>query len=213
MRLYLDNCSDRAIQLAESYGLGLTTNPVIILRDRPGENIRDVLKRLNMSRVREVFFQLETFDNSLLDLLNPERFVIKIPWVRDKYEIALAFKQAGYRVCATAVYSIEQLLLATSIDVDYIAFYYDRCLKKGLIAHQLLARFIELLRKVETRTKIVVASLKSMEQVVEAIECGATILTIPVELFEVLLNAGGLAESDAEQFASAYWQLVRNCRG
>lgn len=210
MKLYIDGCNEKAIEVAESFNLGITTNPTIILRDRPSESLRKVIERLRLAKVPEVFFYLEIFDESVLSLLDPNKFIIKVPWIKGKHELALAFKKAGFHVCATAVYTVQQFVSAASLGIDYVAFYFDRSSKKGFNPSEMLSRFISTLSKTESKLMIIVASLKRIEQIIEAIEIGATHLTVPLELFEQLLREEESALNDAFEFSRDFAKLVRN---
>ncbi|MCS7174873.1 transaldolase family protein [Pseudothermotoga sp.] len=210
MKLYIDGCSETAIKIAEDFNLGITTNPTIILRDRPGETIEEVIERLKLAKVPEIFVHLETFDESILSLIDPNKFVIKLPWIRNKYDLALTFKKAGFRVCATAVYTPQQIVSAVLFGVNYVAFYFDRSSKKGFDPREKLSCFISMINKTEGELTVIVASLKTIEQVIEAINVGATHLTVPVELFERLLQEDEMALNDAFEFSRDFAKLVRN---
>lgn len=210
MKLYIDGCNEKAIETAENFNLGITTNPTIILRDRPSESLREVIERLRLAKVPEVFFHLEVFDESVLSLLDPSKFVIKVSWIKGKHELALAFKKAGFRVCATVVYAIQQLVSAASLGIDYVAFYFDRSSRKGFDPSEILSRFISMVSKTNSKLMIIVASLKRVEQIIEAVEIGATHLTVPLELFEQLLREEESTLNDALEFSRDFAKLVRN---
>lgn len=208
MKFYIDGCSERAILLAEKFGLGITTNPSIVLRDREGEGLKTVIARLRNTNISEIFIHMETFDKHLTDKLD-NRFVVKVPWVAGKYEVAVSFKKAGFRVCATAVYTIEQFLSSVAFGVDYVAFYFDRSKRKGLDPSGLLSRFAALSRNFSTHTTLIVASLKDLDQLIEAIDCGASHFTLPVQLFEKLLRTSKIAAEDAAEFSRDFAKLSK----
>ncbi|KAF2958458.1 hypothetical protein AS159_01795 [Thermotoga sp. Ku-13t] len=208
MQFYIDGCSERAILLAETFGLGITTNPSIMLRDRESEGLKTVIARLRNTNISEIFIHMETFDKHLTDELD-NRFVVKVPWVTGKYEVAVSFKKAGFRVCATAVYTIEQFLSSIALGVDYVAFYFDRSKRKGLNPSELLSRFVALSRNFSTHPTLIVASLKDLDQLIEAIDCGVSHFTLPVQLFEKLLRTSEIAAEDAAEFSRDFAKLSK----
>nr|WP_241240554.1 transaldolase family protein [Thermotoga sp. Ku-13t] len=170
--------------------------------------MKTVIARLRNTNISEIFIHMETFDKHLTDELD-NRFVVKVPWVTGKYEVAVSFKKAGFRVCATAVYTIEQFLSSIALGVDYVAFYFDRSKRKGLNPSELLSRFVALSRNFSTHPTLIVASLKDLDQLIEAIDCGVSHFTLPVQLFEKLLRTSEIAAEDAAEFSRDFAKLSK----
>ena len=209
MKFYIDGCNERAIELAEKFNLGITTNPSIILRDRTAESLEEVIRRLGNANVPQVFIHLEGFERKIVDLLEPSKFVIKLSWIEEKHDLAVRFREAGFRVCATAVYTPQQFLTSAILGVDYTAFYFDRSKRKGFDPRGMLSQLVSLSNRFAGKPAIVVASLKNFEQLREAIDSGANHFTLPVELFEQLLREDEVARNDACEFQKNFEKLVQ----
>lgn len=193
--------------MAEKFGLGITTNPTLVLRDRSGQGLKGIILRLRNANVPEIFFHLEDYELAILNLLDPTKFVIKLSWLRDKYELATQFKRAGFRVCATAVYTPEQFLTAAVLGVDYVAFYFDRSKRKGFDPRDVLSHLMSLSQKFSGGPTLLVASLKELSQLMDAIETGATHFTLPIELFEQLFRDNEATVGDATEFRKDFVRL------
>lgn len=208
IKIYLDGCCEEAIRIAEKFDLGLTTNPTIMHKDYPEKGILWILERLTQTSISEIFVQMDSFEEKIVEKLNPKKFVIKIPWLREKYDLALEFKRRGFRICATSVYYPSQILTALMIGTDYIAFYFDRSLKKGLDPKKLILTFKNILEKSNSSSILLVASLKSVDQVFETLRCGITHLSLPLEVFYELLKDNEFTVEDAKHFFEDFSVLI-----
>lgn len=208
MRVYIDSCSEEALSLAERIGIGITTNPSLILREKCTGNLLDLIQHLRRSSISIVFFQIENLDERVLTLLNPEKFVIKVPWIAEKYNLHVLLKEKGFRVCATAVYEISQLVFAINFGVDYVAFYYDRAQQKGINSHERIVQFKHIIKNSNQNTKLIVASLKNTQQVIDAVESGADEIAIPLEVFKEFIKVPKYVEEDVKKFSEDFSKLL-----
>ncbi|HOJ88827.1 MAG TPA: transaldolase family protein [Pseudothermotoga sp.] len=208
MKVYIDSCNEEALSLAEGIGIGITTNPSIVLRDRYGDNLLGLIQRLANSRIPTIFFQIENLEEEIMKHLDPKRFIIKIPWVVEKYSLATLLKEKGFRVCATATYEISQLVFALNFDVDYVAFYFDRAERRGIDPRQRLSYFKQVIDNSRENTKLIVASLKTVQQVIEAIDCGADEVAVPFDVFKEFVKVPEYVEQDVRRFSEDFRKIL-----
>lgn len=207
MKVYIDSCSQEALSLAEKMGIGITTNPSIILKENCG-SLPDLIQYLKKLNVSTIFFQIEELDEEILEHLDPRKFVIKIPWIAQKYNFCVPLKKRGFRICATAVYEISQLIFALSFDIDYVAFYYDRAKKRAIDPHERIALLKQVIKNSNEATKLIVASLKTTEQAVDAIMAGGDEIAIPLEVFREFIKVPEYVEQDIKRFSEDFSKLL-----
>ncbi len=192
MAIYLDSAELAEAQRALSLGFvrGITTNPTLIARSgRPGAEVLADLLHLTSG---PVFYQItalteaerieqahETFD------LAPERLIIKIPATTENYALAAGLIADGVTCCMTAVSSAAQAYLAGEIGAAYIAPYVNRLTRNLGDGPALVRQMAAVLSGMPTR--ILAASLKSPDEVVEAVLAGAHDVTTTLD---VLLAMG-----------------------
>jgi len=202
MILYIDGCDEEALKMAQRYGAGITTNPTIVLRDRKGYGLIDTLEEMLRYDIKEIFFQIgedETFLEKLKDFPK-EKIVIKLPWYKKAFRIHDISKKLGFRTCATAVYEERQLVTAIMKGVDYIAVYYDRMKRKGISPHEKISRFRKILDRFSPGIKILAASLRSLDQALDALHSGADAITLPKALFKEMIDISPYVMNEIEKF-------------
>ena len=202
MILYIDGCDEEALEMAQKYGVGITTNPTIVLRDRKGYKLMDVLEEMLGYDIKEIFFQIgedETFLEKLREFPK-EKIVIKLSWYEKAFRIHDISKKIGFKTCATAVYEERQLVTAIMKGVDYIAVYYDRMKRKGISPYERISRFREILDRFSPDTKILAASLKSLDQALDALHSGADAITLPKALFKEMMDISPYVMNEIEKF-------------
>jgi transaldolase len=131
--------------------------------------------------------------------LAPERVVIKLPATALGVRAAAALRDEGIRCALTAVYAPAQALLAQALGCEWVIPYVDRAARQGLDSGSLLGSLAKVLHGPEGRTRILAASLKTGEQVVESILCGADDVTVPPAVLAGLADHP-LSEAAAREF-------------
>lgn len=111
------------------------------------------------------------------------KFVIKLPWAPlEASTIARDLRSSGWAICATAVYSLAQYVAATETHVEYVAMYFDRLRQANEDAANALAS-LSGYRDRWDGPEILVASLKSFDDVEIAFQAGADHVTLPERVF------------------------------
>ena len=195
--IFIDDLSDRALELLEKYPFvsGITTNSSILKSG--GYTLSEAVSVLR--DVRGVHFiqgslKDEEWSNVLLKQNLSEKFVVKLVWVPGSVErIAQTLKENGYKICATAVYTTGQGLSALEFGVDWIAVYYDRMARNGMNPSELITWFLK------RNANVLVASLKSVDQIEKVLRLGNVSVTLPTNLFEEFVRPV-FPEDDFERF-------------
>lgn len=213
MDIWLDTTNIRMIQKAVRYGLlsGVTTNPSLIVQAKRGleEIIEDLLHyqeesvavQVVASETEEMVQQGESF----YSLSN--RLIIKIPATKEGLEAIHLLSRRGIPTMATVVFHCRQALLAALAGADYVAPYLGRLEKEGGNPWEFLKTLIHIFQNYRLKTKILGASLSSVEQVLQCAEAGIYGVTVKDELFEKLIETDSLTLKGVGQFARD-WESV-----
>lgn len=208
MALLLDSASAQDARQAMGLGFvsGITTNPTLMARI--GRPPREVIAELAGICPHVVFYQLtgatveerEAEAQTIL-ALGPN-VGLKIACTSENLALAARLARQGATVGMTAVYSAAQCYLACQARVRYAIPYVNRSTRlqgNGLALVESMRAVVE---ACGAATEILVASLKTPVEVVEAVLAGAQHVTIPLPL---ILEMGNhpLSDQAIEEFARA----------
>ncbi|HET8659250.1 MAG TPA: transaldolase family protein [Micromonosporaceae bacterium] len=207
--LSLDSAS--AAEAAAAHELGfvgaVTTNPLLVARE--GLRPLDALRRILDACDCPVFYQptapemkdAATEIQEALEL-RPGRVIAKLPARADFFGLAARLAGGGIMCAATAVYSPGQALVAAAAGCSWVIPYVDRARRLRPEETDVVAQLSEVLRAVPERPAVLAASIKSVQQAVDAFRAGADAVTVPLPLLRELPEHP-LTESAIEQFQAA----------
>ncbi len=208
MTLYLDSASAAEARQAMALGFvgGITTNPTLMakVQGRPF----DIIAELADLCPGPVFYQLtaptvaEREAEARRVLALRPNIALKIGMTTENLALAAKLAREGVKVGMTASYSAAQTYLACQANVLYSIAYVNRSTRLQGDGLALVAEMRAVIDAVETTTQILVASLKSPAEVVQAVIAGAHAVTVPLAL---LLELGNhpLSDQAIEEFARA----------
>jgi len=204
MSLFLDSAFVADARQAMTFGFvaGITTNPKLLAGvDRKPE---DVIAELADICPGPVFYQLtaptvierETEARRIL-ALRPN-IALKIGMTTENLALAERFTREGVKVGLTASYSAAQTYLACEAGVTYSIAYVNRSTRLQGNGVTLVSEMRAVIDACDTPTTILVASLKSPAEVVQAVIAGAHHVTIPLPLLFEMGNHSLSDEAIAE---------------
>lgn len=216
MKLFIDS-ADRAVwnDLAPS-GIfsGVTTNPLLLQRAGLRCELA-TLAALHEEAITLSFgeIQIQSWGETPASLaamaleladLGPE-VVVKLPATQMGFSAArqLHLDRPATRVTMTAVYAPGQVLAASAFGAAYAAPYYARLKEAGEDADAALA---QMRAAAGPQTELLVASLRSVDQVVHLTSLGHRCFTLPPQVAE------GLFESELTARAVADFEAAANGR-
>lgn len=205
MALFLDSADIKDVRLASELGFvaGVTTNPSLVAKTgRPAVTvIQDILE----ITTGPVFFQVtaETVGGRAEQARSafksaPERLIVKIPATTENLSLAARLKEEGIACAITAVSSPSQTYLATLAEASYVAIYVNRLTRQMGDGIAVLRDSVAITQR--TSTRVLAASLKSVDEVVAAILTGAHDITIPLDLI-LKLGEHELSQKAIEEFS------------
>ena len=216
LRLFLDSADSQEWQTWLPSGLfyGITTNPLLLQRaqlDCSVEQCRRLARQAFDLGVQEI--QLQTWGATIAEQINTAtalaaidpRVVIKIPATRTGVEVAAKLVNGGFRVTLTGVYAIHQVLSAAALKADYAAPYLGRITDRGRNGRQDLIAMQSAITGVQSSARILVASIRSLEDITVLAAHGLDTFTFSGKIAEEWFNVPATEQAAADFEAAAHW--------
>lgn len=186
MDILLDSGSLKEIDQFAECIIGVTTNPSL-LRSLEKENfLKNIaqfsLKHISLQLEEEDFFKQQKEVDYLLNLV--PHATIKIPFSLNYIKILKWLTQNKQTTNVTLIFNEVQALLAESLGATYVSFFIGRLLDHKYDAFDILSQA----KKTLTSTKILAASLRSLEQVQLSIHAGAEVVTCPYKVLKEIFD-------------------------
>lgn len=205
MKLFLDSAHFDHWQALAPLGLfeGITTNPLLIERaglDCTIETYRRLYHEAMELGFSGIHFQVFGPDwlttAHAIAAIGPNAFV-KIPATQAGFTVAQRLSLPD-RTTLTAVYSPGQVIAAEAMGVAFCAPYYARLKESGHNADQAFAD----MHSIADRTELLVASLRSPEQLIQLASRGFSTFALP-EAIASTFFASDLADQAVVAFEAA----------
>lgn len=214
MQFFLDTADIEAIKKYATWGVvdGVTTNPSLIAKE--GVSLEDRIKEI--TAVVDGPISSEVVATDYEGMLKEGReyvkwhknIFVKVPITPDGLQACKTLSSEGINVNVTLVFSAGQALLAAKAGAALISPFIGRLDDICQDGMELIGEIMDMFRNYEFKSKVLVASIRSPRQVINAARLGADICTIPPDVFEKLINHP-LTNIGLEKFL-ADWQSVEN---
>ena len=221
LRLFLDSAdpADWARLLPLGFFHGVTTNPLLL--ERAGQpctvdNLRYLATAARDLGAREIHIQtwgrspeqmVETGERLAESVGTDLRTVVKIPATAEGFQAARALHDNGRSVTLTAVYTPGQVMAAASLGASYAAPYLGRLDDAGQDGVATVLAMHHILARTGSRTRLLTASLRTVEQVVDLATRGLDTFTCGTRMADQMLG------SDLTAAAAADFQRAAEAMG
>ena len=198
MKLFIDTANVDEIKQAKAWGLldGVTTNPSLIAREGVDHKTR-VMEIIDI--VGDVPVSAECIETEVDKLLAEAKDIaswapniyVKVPMNANSMEVVKELSPQGVNFNVTLIFSLPQALLAAKAGASFISFFVGRIDDMGSAeAAQNIIDAVEMVNTYEfpKDPEILVASIRGPLQVVESINAGAHIATVPYKTLEQLFH-------------------------
>ena len=210
MQLFLDGSDIDKIRKFSALGLidGITTNPSIILKS--GKNMIEVVSELADIVSGSVSAEVSALDSQKmveegLKLSEIAKNVtVKLPITWDGLGACNALSKKGISVNMTLCFSVSQALLAAKAGAEYVSPFIGRLDDLNLEGVDLISDIKLVYSNYNLPTKILAASIRTINHVKQCARQGADVATIPIDIFEKLVKHP-LTDSGLSQF-TADWE-------
>jgi TalC/MipB family fructose-6-phosphate aldolase len=219
MALLVDSARlDDVAQVCRDFPVvGVTTNPTIVLAAiERGQKLSldDLARQLLALCPGPVFLQpvaegadeLVAAGRASMEI-DPARIVLKLPMTTDGLHAGKLLGSEGARIAFTAVYTLPQAYQGLLAGAEWIIPYFGRLRRAGLDACARISEMARLLRAQRAETRLMVASLKSPDDVIEATLAGAHDITAQPEVIRAMVHSP--LTSDALAGFANDWRLVQ----
>ncbi len=219
MQLFLDSADPEEIREALSvYSLdGVTTNPTILARsgaEDPAARLKEIRGLLGD---RLLFVQLTSLrpneaaeEARRLRAFLGEPLCLKIPACAEAFPLLQSLSAAGFRLCATAVYTVGQAVLAAHAGASYIAPYISHIDNLSLDGPGLAAEMQNTLRVQGYPAVVLGASFRVASQVTRLAALGVGAATVTLPMLRLLAHSPS-SDEELESFITN-WQKAYGSR-
>ena len=187
---------------------GVTTNPSIILKS--GKNMIEVISELASLTSGSVSAEVSALDSNkmveegvkLSEIA--KNVTVKLPITWDGLAACNSLSKKGISVNMTLCFSASQAILAAKAGAEYVSPFIGRLDDLNLEGIDLISDIKLIYSNYKFPTKILAASIRTINHVKQCALLGADVATIPIEVFEKLVKHP-LTDTGLNQFTTD-WQ-------
>ncbi|HVL32966.1 MAG TPA: fructose-6-phosphate aldolase, partial [Actinomycetota bacterium] len=194
MELWLDTANINEIREINSWGVlsGVTTNPTLAAKE--GVPFEQRLKEIAAEVDGPVCGEVISTDRAGM-LEEGQRLaqiapnvVVKAPVTPDGFAAVTELTKRGIKTNMTLCFTATQAILAARAGATYISPFLGRVDDTGNDGINLLSEIVEIYRVQGYQTKVLSASLRGPQHVVDSAKVGADVATMPYSVFKTLVN-------------------------
>ncbi|MBT3358817.1 MAG: transaldolase [Rhodospirillales bacterium] len=214
LRLLVDSADPKYWErfMCRGWAYGATTNPLILTREGRPVNMGTYQTLVNDAKhmgLAELHIQAtgphagELAESGLRIAGLWDKIKVKVPSTAEGLAAAKILADAKVPLTLTAAYAAHQMVAAAMLDAAYIAPYYGRLLEADRDADGILESMRSIRDKSGSQTRILIASLRSVEQIEHLLALGHDTFTLAPEV------ADALATDDMSDAAAADFERAR----
>jgi len=194
MMIFLDTGNTKEIKEAASWGVldGITTNPSLVAKE--GRSFKELLKEIcsivdGPISAEVVSIEADAMVKEGKDLASIHKnIVVKVPLIPEGLKACKALTSQGIRVNVTLCFSPNQALLAAKAGAWCVSPFIGRLDDISQNGMDLIRDIVTIFRNYQYKTKVLVASVRGPQHVVEAAKIGGDICTMPFTVFKQLVQ-------------------------
>jgi TalC/MipB family fructose-6-phosphate aldolase len=207
MEIWIDSIDTSLIVKAKAFGLlkGVTTNPSILKSSSSKLQTIETLLEIQQGPITlqvQSFNSEEMIQQGLAYREISDRIIVKIPVIQEGLKAISALKEKAVPVMATVIYNARQYFLAAQAGADYAAPYINAIQDTGIEAEIELSKMCKIKSNYGFKTKILAASIATLEQIDFCLNVGIDAMTLKKEIFEQLIENDPHTIQRVEKFIS-----------
>ena len=192
MEYYLDTADYGKIgEYVEDYNIkGVTCNPTIIIKDKA--DIKKLVESVPAGK--DLFLQVisdevdEIIEETKVLMSLGDNIIVKIPATPNGLKAIKKLSEENIKVLATAIYSVQQALMAANCGAAYVAPYVNRMCNLEMDGVEVALQIQKVFREQNIPCKVLAASFKNMDQVNKLMIGGIDAVTVAPDLMERIVN-------------------------
>ena len=224
MEIFIDSASISEIEKWLKMGIadGVTTNPSIMLKDGVYDMEKGAKEIAALIDPRPLSVEVTT--NDLEEMLTQAQkfaswapnIIIKIPQETQDgvpcYGVMHQLESDGIKVNATVAMSLGQVIVAAKAGATYVSIFAGRVGDEGGNAVEIIKNSVEWLERWKYKSKIIVGSIRSVADILQAAVAGAHIITIPPQLLTRMVDHKYSRET-VKQFVTDALEALKLMKG
>jgi len=191
----------------------VTTNPSIMLKDGVYDVEAGIKKIARLIDPLPISVEVTTNDSK--EMIEQARrlaalghnIVVKIPVENEFgvpcYGLIGQLEKSGVTVNATAIMSFGQIILAAKAGASYVSLFAGRVADEGGNSPEVIVESVEWLEHWEYKSQLIVGSIRSVGDILNAATAGAHIITIPPQYLSKMADHKYTRETVKEFIADA----------
>lgn len=192
MELYLDTANLEEIKKwSEIFPIdGITTNPTLLAKsgEKAAQVIEEIYKIIGDDKKVHAQTLAKDFDGIIkeADMLSKlhDNLFVKIPVTLEGFRAIRKLSSRGMNITATAIATAHQGFLAAKAGVKYVAPYINRIDNLSSDGFKVADDLLKIFDNYKYETKVVAASFKNAQQVLNLMTAGVHAVTLPVDVLE-----------------------------
>ncbi|HZH99382.1 MAG TPA: fructose-6-phosphate aldolase [Fimbriimonadaceae bacterium] len=206
MKLFVDTGDVEEVRKAAEWGIldGVTTNPTLIAKS--GKGFREtVLKICELVPGGAISAEVVAtdYDEMLREALEiaswHPQIVVKVPLIEPGIRLVNTLSERGIRTNVTLVFSVSQALMAAKAGATYISNFVGRVDDMSDDGMDAVADTVAMVSNYGFDSEVLVASVRHPLHVVQSINAGAHVATMPFKIMQMLFKHP-LTESGLQRF-------------
>ncbi len=208
MKLFVDTGDVEEVRKAAEWGIldGVTTNPTLIAKS--GKGFREtVLKICELVPGGAISAEVVAtdYDGMLKEAIEISswhpQIVVKVPLIEPGVRLVSTLADKGIRTNVTLVFTVPQAMLAAKAGATYISNFVGRVDDISGDGMDAVADTVAMVATYGFESEVLVASIRHPLHVVEAIQAGAHVATMPLKIMQMLFKHP-LTDSGLQRFLS-----------
>jgi transaldolase len=195
MKLFVDTGDIEEVRKAADWGIldGVTTNPSLIAKS--GKGFRETVLKIcdlvpgGAISAEVVATDYDTMLKEALEIASwHPQIVVKVPLIEPGISLVKTLSDKGIRTNVTLVFSVSQALMAAKAGATFISNFVGRVDDISDDGMRAVADTVSMVDTYGFESEVLVASVRHPLHVVQAIEAGAHISTMPYKILQMLFK-------------------------
>lgn len=202
MGIYLDSANLEEITKVKDYPFveGISCNPTLIAKalgksEISQQEFLDHVIKLSQATAGNIFVQTNYYETSeiiqearKIQFILEERAIIKLPYTKEGLKAIRILKGEHIKTAVTAIFTPIQAYVSAYIGATFIAPYCSRITNSGGDGIKVIGEILDIFNKFNFNTKLLVASVKSQEEITELLKLGAHHIAVPLNLIDEIVQ-------------------------
>tara|TARA_B100001564_G_scaffold355153_1_gene366965 strand:+ start:207 stop:851 length:645 start_codon:yes stop_codon:yes gene_type:complete len=194
MKIFLDTADTEVIRKYYETGFvdGVTTNPTLIMKS--GRNPDDVYQEIADIGITDISMEVMGNAQEMLDesIRLVDKFgsvsTIKVPCTREGLRVCNELSKEKIRTNVTLIFCASQAVLAAKAGATYVSPFVGRLDDQSVAGLEVVRSISELYQIHRMETKVLSASIRSVQRAIRSWYNGADICTMPPKILEQMYD-------------------------